>query len=116
MTAFYEEKVFDDGPWFRTHPGGAWTKKAVPKVGRGGPFLDKLPIDRLLNEVQFRLGIARRLVVLDLLGISSGTVSRIRSGHYPISSIIVLKIYDLTDMSIEEIRELAELPNPRKAK
>lgn len=115
---FYEEKSFDAGVWFRITPGGAWAKKAsgLPvklRSLRPRPQGTRTPIDCLLAASQAQLDLPTRKMLLDVLGVEGATISRIRSGHLRMTAALVLRVYDCTTFSIEEIRALAALPNPR---
>ncbi len=124
VTPFYEEKLFDDGTtssmWFRTTPGGAWQKKAPDIVVKVRPPRKSMhllrtgtPIDRLLAAVQTQLAVPTRRALLERLNIDGASISRIRSGKLPVTPVFLLRIYDCTTFSIEELRDLAGLPNPR---
>jgi len=116
MIPFYEEKLFATDTWFRTSPGGAWSKKSgEPKV-RNRKIRKRstdTPIDCLLEAVRLQLDIPKIGTLLELLQIEASSVSRIRRGKLPITANVILRIYDCTTFSMEEIRELADLPNPR---
>jgi transcriptional regulator with XRE-family HTH domain len=40
------------------------------------------------------------------LDIDAGSLSKVASGEYQVSASLILKVYDATDLTIEEIREL----------
>jgi DNA-binding transcriptional regulator YdaS (Cro superfamily) len=44
--------------------------------------------------------------IATILGVYPPYISRIRAGLFPLGPKVILRVYDATDMSIEEIREL----------
>jgi plasmid maintenance system antidote protein VapI len=125
MEGFYEEKVFDGELYFRTTPGGAYRKKPVEKKFRGPkpprvkkekpPKQPKIippkhPVDVMLNVAQVKLNLPTRASVHRKLKVTAPTVSRIRNGTARVTSDIILRFYDATGMSIEEIRKAFNVP------
>ncbi len=95
MTTYYEEKEINGEPCFRTVEGGAWTVK-----------LKVEPIDSLLQIVQQKLKLKSKRMAIEMLGLDTSGISRIRTGQYKISAKVILLIYDITGLSIEDIRRI----------
>ncbi len=115
---FYEERTFDDDPqiWFRTTPGGAFTKK-VKTDKKGKPLTvkfgaSKTPTDRLINTIQAELGLPTRFDTLKAIGMCGGMLSRINNNYARLTEKAILKIYHVTTLSIEDIYRIAEIPLP----
>jgi len=67
------------------------------------------PIDELLNRVQEILNIRTRTATIKKIGSTPATVSRIRKGELTPSADLVLRVHDLTGLSVAEIRKLGDI-------
>lgn len=116
MEPFYEEKDFDGIMYFRTKPGGAFQiiesekyKLPIPvKIGNRKKYHGQ-PIDDLLEIVRIKLNLKSHGAVADALGIHSSSLSYIRKRKYGISGDIILKVYDIAGISIEDTRKILKL-------
>lgn len=69
--------------------------KILPKVSAGAT---------LLNIVKDKTGADSDLALSRFLSMSAPTISKIRSGKFPIGASTVIRIHEATGMSIEEIK------------
>jgi transcriptional regulator with XRE-family HTH domain len=78
----------------------------VLDVGRSAMRNVPIPPHPLLDYIikEFNLKNSRELA--NALDVTEGLISKIRAGVRPPTAEFILKIYDKTDLSIEEIREL----------
>ena len=60
----------------------------------------------LLDAVNARLGLENDTVLAKRLGMAPSGISKIRRGHNRVTPEIILRVYDLTGWSIEDIRKL----------
>lgn len=67
------------------------------------------PVDVLINKAQAKLGIFTKTETINRVGATAVQVCRIRSGLNKPSAEFILKFYDATGISIEEIRETLKL-------
>lgn len=63
--------------------------------------------NRLLNALAQHLDIPRDAGLARELGVSQGSLTRIRNGEYDVVPRMILRIYDRSGWSIEHIRKLA---------
>jgi plasmid maintenance system antidote protein VapI len=61
-------------------------------------------------------GLTTAMELANFLGVSEAYISRARYGNRTITAEIILRVYDRTGMSIEEIRELIERENDNTRK
>ncbi len=65
-----------------------------------------VPKNALLDHMIEHLGLKNNRALAQYLGITQSALSKIRYGTNKPSAEFILLVYDKTDMSIEEIREL----------
>lgn len=66
-------------------------------------------MNKLLNKIMQQFDLTTDVQLAKFLEVSSKWVSRLRYHKVELSPSLILKIYDKTGMSIEEIREMAAL-------
>jgi plasmid maintenance system antidote protein VapI len=67
-----------------------------------------IPEHKLLDHLIKRYELKNNRALAQLLGTTEGGISKIRYGTNKVSAEFILRVYDKTDMSIEQIRELIE--------
>ena len=91
-------------------PNGATKKKELVRhdkgAKRGKPFELTRP-HRLFDHIRLAFKIQSDAALAHILETSPSIISRIRSRKIKMSAELILKIYDITDLPIESIRELA---------
>ena len=65
-----------------------------------------IPEHKLLDHLIKRYELKNSRALADLLKTTQGGISKIRYGTNKVSPEFILRVYDNTDMSIEQIREL----------
>jgi transcriptional regulator with XRE-family HTH domain len=65
-----------------------------------------IPEHRLLDYLIKRYELKNNRALAGLLGMTQGGISKLRYGINNPSSDFILRVYDNTDLSIEQIREL----------
>lgn len=65
-----------------------------------------VPTHPLLDFIIKTYGLKNNKELADALDVTEGLISKIRARVRPPTAEFILKIYDKTDLSIEEIREL----------
>ena len=65
-----------------------------------------VPSHPLLDFIIKTYGLKNNKELADALDVTEGLISKIRARVRPPTAEFILKIYDKTDLSIEEIREL----------
>lgn len=65
-----------------------------------------IPEHRLLDHLIKRYELKNSRALADLLGMTQGGISKLRYKTNNISADFILRVYDKTDLSIEQIREL----------
>lgn len=65
-----------------------------------------IPEHRLLDHLIKRYELKNSRALADLLGMTQGGISKLRYKTNQVSSDFILRVYDKTDLSIEQIREL----------
>lgn len=73
---------------------------------RGKPFELTRP-HRLFDHIRLAYKIQSDASLSQILEVSPSIISRIRSRKIKISAELILKIYDITDLPIQSIRELS---------
>lgn len=102
-----EEKLIDGKLYYRKVVGGPWH----PVVGkRPQKFVPpRAPIDALINTAQRKLGLRTKTEAILAVGSNPAMICKIRTGVIRPSAEFVLKFYDATGCSIEEIRSIGEI-------
>jgi len=79
----------------------------------GGSAMRNVPIPPhpLLDYMIKEFNLKNSKALADALGVTEGMISKIRYGVRQPTPEFILKIYDNTDLSIEEIRNLIEEAN-----
>jgi plasmid maintenance system antidote protein VapI len=75
-----------------------------------------IPEHKLLDYLIKRYELKNNRALAQLLGTTEGGISKIRYGTNRVSAEFVLRVYDHTDLSIEEIRELIKDEDGRNAR
>lgn len=70
----------------------------------------------LFNVVRKRLGLETDRALAFRIGATESTISKIRHGENQVTEKLIIGVYDETDLSIEEIRELISGTMPRRLK
>lgn len=70
-----------------------------------------IPTHPLLDFIIKTYGLKNNKELADALDVTEGLISKIRARVRPPTPEFILKIYDKTDLSIEEIRELIKEDN-----
>ena len=70
-----------------------------------------VPSHPLLDFIIKTYGLKNNKELADALDVTEGLISKIRARVRPPTAEFILKIYDKTDLSIEEIRELIKEDN-----
>lgn len=70
-----------------------------------------VPTHPLLDFIIKTYGLKNNKELADALDVTEGLISKIRARVRPPTAEFILKIYDKTDLSIEEIRKLIEEDN-----
>lgn len=65
-----------------------------------------IPEHRLLDHLIKRYELKNSRALADLLGMTQGGISKLRYKTNQVSPDFILRVYDKTDLSIEQIREL----------
>jgi transcriptional regulator with XRE-family HTH domain len=65
-----------------------------------------IPEHRLLDYLIKRYELKNSRALADMLGMTQGGISKLRYGTNKPSPEFILRVYDTTDLSIEQIREL----------
>lgn len=70
-----------------------------------------IPKHALLDYLIAAFKLKNNAELAKALGFTEGMISKIRHGVYKVNAEFILRVYDKTDMSIEEIRKLIEEAN-----
>lgn len=65
-----------------------------------------IPEHKLLDHLIKRYELKNSRALAQLLGMTQGGISKLRYGTNKVSAEFILRVYDKTDLSIEQIREL----------
>ena len=65
-----------------------------------------IPEHRLLDHLIKRYELKNNRALAQLLGMTQGGISKLRYKTNKVSAEFILRVYDKTDLTIEEIREL----------
>jgi plasmid maintenance system antidote protein VapI len=65
-----------------------------------------IPEHKLLDHLIKRYELKNSRALADLLGMTQGGISKLRYKTNQVSPDFILRVYDKTDLSIEQIREL----------
>ncbi len=101
---YYEEKEFDGEMYFRLAPGGAYFKKKTLYNK------DDAPIDKMLKFLRDRLDIATVGELMVVLDTAPSVICRIRKGHIRIPFSLLVRMHDVSMLSINELRAIGGLP------
>ena len=74
-----------------------------------------IPEHRLLDHLIKRYELKNSRALADLLGMTQGGISKLRYKTNKVSVEFILRVYDKTDLTIEEIRELIKEDDGRNA-
>jgi plasmid maintenance system antidote protein VapI len=73
-----------------------------------------LPENKLLDTIKREMELPNDAHLARLLGVPASAISKIRYGTSAVTAEFILKVYDATQWSIEDIRSLLPYANPRK--
>jgi transcriptional regulator with XRE-family HTH domain len=65
-----------------------------------------MSVKKLLDAVFAQTKARSHAQLARKLDIDAGSLSKVASGEYQVSASLILKVYDATNLTIEEIREL----------
>lgn len=65
-----------------------------------------IPKHALLDYLISAFKLKNNAELAKALGVTEGAISKIRHGVYKVNADFILRVYDKTDMSIEEIRTM----------
>jgi transcriptional regulator with XRE-family HTH domain len=80
--------------------------KKEPKQNVGNPKFKIAQEHKLFDYLKDHLGLKSDAQLAERLNLFNSELSRIRNGILTFSPRVILAVYDATDMTIEEIREL----------